>query len=118
VTTVLIYVEPATAEARRLAWTRCLLHADQCGYTVLGIGEGKSARLSVQAMLADGSVDLVVTAGGTALDAQPKVEVAGAGRCRLTTYTRAARLRRIAVLVDSGLSDEEVLRQLRGDGRG
>jgi hypothetical protein len=115
----LIYVEPHNAEARRASWRRCLLHAGEKGYDIVGLAEGKEARLSIETMLATGEVDVVVTSGGTVLDATPGVEIAGAGRLRLTTYSRGARLRAIADLIDSGLSDEAIVRTLRADaGRG
>jgi hypothetical protein len=111
--TAVIYIEPTDSEARRLAWSRTLLHCDQKCYLIAGIGEGKTARLSVLAMLARGEVDIVVTTHGSSLASEPGVEVAGAGRTAVRTLARAHRLRQIAALVDSGLSDEAILRRLR-----
>jgi len=92
---------------------RLLLHAGEKGYQLVALVLGPKAWASAETMIATGEAEVVVTTSNAQFASRPFVEVAGAGRTVLRTPARATRLRRIADLVDSGLSDDVILRILR-----
>jgi hypothetical protein len=97
----------------KLELRRVLLHSTESGHEIVALCVGERAWPGAEQMVESGDADVVVTTGRSGHTTAPYVEIAGSGRLTLRTYARATRLRQIADLVDSGLSDEMVLRILR-----
>lgn len=92
---------------------KTLLHSCERTYDIIALALGERGWPGARQMLDAGEVDVIVTSGHNAHSSESGVEVAGSGRLTLRTPARARRLRQIADLVDSGLSDEMILRILR-----
>jgi voltage-gated potassium channel Kch len=111
-----LYVKPAVifipGYDLRLEMRRTLLHCDQRMYEVEALAIGERGWSGARALHETGQVEVIVTTSNSGHTMGPFVEVAGAGRTAIRTPARAARLRQIADLVDSGLSTEEIIRIL------
>lgn len=96
----------------KLEMRRTLLYCDQRMYEVYALAVGERAWPGARTLYELGHVQVIVTTCQSGHTTEPGTEVAGAGRTAIRTPARAARLRQIADLVDSGLSAEEIIRIL------
>lgn len=94
---------------------RVLLHCSQRGYEVVGLAQGEKAWAGARQMLQCREADVIVTVSRSGHTTEPGVEVAGSGRTVVRTSAAGAKLRRIAALVESSLSMDEIIRILRNE---
>ena len=113
----MLYVKPVVifipGHDLKLEMRRTLLHCDQRLYAVLALAVGERAWPGARSMYEMGQVGMIVTTSRSGHTTEAGTEVAGAGRTAIRTPSRAHRLRQIANLVDSGLSNDEIVRILR-----